>query len=235
MLKFFLSIKTFLWLTGLCLIFFVVGSFFIPQNLDVFSEINEMPLFSWFSKNMSELDTSFWIYMLIGFMTLIALNTVICTADALLKRVTWKAILQSLSPHILHIGVLLILFGHLVSASSGYKADIPLGMREIKDFQGFQLGIQKIEFVTIIGEDSTRWRVHLTVNDKPFILEPARPAFYKKVGFFAKSAQQKKMTAIIGLVYDPGVLWELIGAGFFLLGTLGIAWSQMKIKGEING
>lgn len=232
MLRLLLSIRTFLWLAGACVVFFVVGSFFIPRNLDVFSEINEMPLFSWISKNPSELAVSFWIYALIAAMALMALNMFVCTIDALLKKAAWRRILGAVSPHVLHIGVLLVLLGHLMSAASGYKADLPMSLDEEREFMGFRLGIKAIEFVNIAEEDSTRWRVHLDVNGEVSVLEPARPSFLGGAAFFAKSAQQRKMTAIIGVVRDPGVPWEVAGALLFLLGSAGILYSQLLAKKE---
>lgn len=232
MLRFLLSIRTFLWLAGVCAGFFIVGSFFIPRNLDVFSEINEMPLFAWISKNTSEAGVSFWIYALIVAVALMAVNLLVCTVDALLKRGTWRRILVNVSPHVLHIGVLLVLLGHLMSASSGYKVDLPMSLHEEREFKEFHLGIREIEFVNISGEDSTRWRVHLDVDGEVSVVEPARPFFRGGVAFFAKSAQQRKMTAIVGVVYDPGVPWEVAGALLFLLGSAGILYSQLVGKKE---
>src|SRR3972149_955922 len=102
MLRFFLSIKTSLWLTGLGIGVFVAGSFFIPLNLDVFSEINEMPLFMWLSKNSSDLDKSFWIYLLLGVIGLLCINTAVCSIDAVIRRLTWKRLVEVLSPQVLH-------------------------------------------------------------------------------------------------------------------------------------
>jgi hypothetical protein len=75
-----------------------------------------------------------------------------------------------------------------------------------------------------------RWRVYLNINRSEHVLELGRPAFYNGVGFFAKSAQQKKMKAIIGLVFDPGVVWELIGAVTFIIGASGVFYTRLSEK-----
>jgi hypothetical protein len=54
------------------------------------------------------------------------------------------------------------------------------------------------------------------------------------VGFFAKSAQEKKMKAIIGLVYDPGVVWEITGAIVFVIGASGIFSVRLSEKTSFN-
>jgi len=70
------------------------------------------------------------------------------------------------------------------------------------------------------------------VTGEVSVLEPARPSFVGGTAFFAKSAQQRKMTAIIGVVRDPGVPWEVAGALLFLLGSAGILYSQLLAKKE---
>jgi hypothetical protein len=61
-------------------------------------------------------------------------------------------------------------------------------------------------------------------------LEVGQPAFYNGVGFFAKSAQQKKRSTIIGLIYDPGIIWEMIGAVMFIVGATGIFITRFNDK-----
>ncbi|GAB4541490.1 MAG: hypothetical protein Fur0020_10930 [Thermodesulfovibrionia bacterium] len=68
----------------------------------------------------------------------------------------------------------------------------------------------------------------MRIDNYPYVLEVGRPAFYKGVGFFAKSAYQKKMKAVIGLVYDPGANWEVVGAVLFVIGSAGIFYTRLK-------
>ena len=72
--------------------------------------------------------------------------------------------------------------------------------------------------------------LYLNIDNNEHVLELGKPAFYNNVGFYAKSAQQKKMKAIIGLVYDPGVLWELIGAVTFIIGASGVFYTRLHEK-----
>lgn len=230
MLRFFLSIKTFLWLCGICIVICVVGSYAIPQHLDVFSEINDMPLFRWLELNTGELGASYWIYALIACLALLCLNLLVCTADVLVMRASWKKVIEVISPQVLHIGVLLVFLGHLVSASVGYKEDVPVREQDSVEVRGFRMTVDRIDFVKLRNEDSTRWRVSLRVDDEVFLLEPARPAFYKGVGFFAKSAEKKRMKVVVGLVRDPGTSWEIFGAALFVLGSLGIFVTLFRKK-----
>jgi cytochrome c biogenesis factor len=155
---------------------------------------------------------------------------IVCSIDALIKRTTWKGLIRVLSPQVVHFAILFVLLGYCVSASAGYKKDVPMNMIDAQKVEGFDLKINNMEFFTNPGENSPRWRVYLNINSNEHVLELGRPAFYKRVGFFAKSAQQKKMKAIIGLIYDPGVVWELIGAVTFIIGASGVFYSGLSEK-----
>lgn len=228
MMKFFTSLKTSLWIMGLSMIVYALGSFLIPLHLDVFSEINDMPLFSWLSLNRGELGASFWIYPLLALMALLAVNILVCGYDSLARGLRGGGIVELLAPQFLHLGVIIVLFGHLVSASTGYKEDVSLGLNDPRQVRGHRLELISLDFLNVIGEDSTRWRVGLVVDGRSAVLEPARPFFFKRTGYFAKSVSQKKERALIGLVYDPGVPWELAGAFFFILGGTGLFWSRIR-------
>lgn len=222
MLKFFLSLKTYLWVSGLGMAIFLIGSFYIPQNLAIFSGINDSPLINWLSLNKNVLDKLFWIYVLIGIILLLWISTLICSLDAIIKRTTRKSLIRVLSPQVLHLGIILVILGHGVSAITGYKHDVPMNSVDSYEAKGFNMKINDMDFFKNPGENSTRWRVHLEIDDNIHTLEVGRPAFYNNVGFFAKSAQQKKKTVIIGLIYDPGVIWEIIGAFVFVIGAAGV-------------
>ena len=140
--------------------------------------------------------------------------------------------MRVLSPQVLHIAILFVLLGYFVSASTGYKHDVPMNVGEAQEVKGFELRIDNMEFFKNPGEDSTRWRVHLKINNDTHKLEVGEPAFYKGVGFFAKSADQARKKAIIGLIYDPGVLWELIGAVVFILGAFGLFY--VRFNEQVN-
>lgn len=228
MIKLFTSVKTSLWIMGLSMIVYVLGSFFIPQHLDIFSDINDMPLFSWLSRYRADIGVSFWIPLLLVLMALLALNILVCGYDSLRRGMRGGRYIETLAPQLLHLGVVLVLFGHLVSASAGYKEDLPLGLNDPQELRGHRLELIALDFLKVSGEDSTRWRVGLIVDGRPATLEPARPFFLDRTGFFAKSASQRKERALIGIVYDPGVVWEIAGAVFFILGGAGLFLVQFR-------
>lgn len=227
-MKFFTSIKTSLWLMGLSIIFYAIGSVVIPQNLEIFSEINDMPLFRWFSLNRAYFFAFSWILALIVLMALMAVNIIICGIDSLVKSLPHRQVIDAVAPQILHIGVVIVLFGHLVSASFGYKEDVPMAVGITKEVRGMRLSLAGVDFIQVPGEDSRRWVVGLGIDGNDVVLYPASPAFVNGIGFFAKSAQEKNRTAIIGLVYDPGVGWEIAGALVFVIGAAALFYVQLR-------
>ena len=227
MLKFFISIKTYLWVTGIAIGIFLMGSLYIPKNLAIFSGINDMPLLNWLSEN-NVLNKLYWIYALVGIILLLWIITLICSLDAIIKRTTWRSAVRVLSPQVLHIAILLVLLGHGISAVTGYKHDVPMNTSKTFQARGFDMKMSSMEFFKNPGENSTRWRAHIQIDDTLHVLEVGRPVFYRNVGFFAKSAQKKKQSAIIGLVYDPGVLWEIIGAVVFVIGAGGVFYTKFQ-------
>jgi len=228
MLRFFLSIKTFLWLAGISIGIFLMGSLYIPQNLDIFSEINEMPLLKWLTKNNDYLNKLYWIYILIFLIGLMWLNMLICSIDAIIKKTRLRGLIKVLSPQIIHISILIVLLGHGVSAVIGYKEDVTLKPGNLYRVKGFDLKLDSIGFYKRPNESSTSWKVHISIDNKPHVLEVGKPSFYKDVGFFAKSAYRKRMKAIIGLVYDPGAMWEVAGAVLFVIGAAGIFYTKIE-------
>jgi len=228
------SIKTALWIMGISMLLFIAGSMYIPKNLEIFSEINDMPLFQWLSQNSEHVVKTYWIHVSLALMACLSLNMVVCTIYELKDRFTVRTFVQRLSPQILHVGVLLVLFGHLVSGMAGYKKDISLQTGNEYTFGNLSVTITNVSFTERKGEDQRRYEVEIRlVSEKGTIqrvIAPAQPVFIQGTGVFVKSAEENGRV-LIGLVRDPGVKWEIAGAIMFLIGSLGIFWSRFSLRG----
>ena len=234
MLNILRSIETSLYLIAVSVLIFLAGSIYIPNNLDIFSEVNDKPIFRWLYENKSVLSKSYWIYLQVMLMAALSLNMIVCTVDGLIGKLSARNFIQKVSPHILHIGMLLVLFGHLVSGTSGYKKDYVVTEGQKFSHSDTDVYVDKVDLVEIAGENQKRWRVNMRVESdghkKSGILQPASPMFFRGVGIFVKSADEQGRT-VIGIVRDPGVKWEIAGALIFLLGAGGIFWSRyIKIQ-----
>jgi hypothetical protein len=230
MLRLLKSIKTALVILFLSITVFVAGSIYIPRNLSLFSDINDIPLFRWLSLNYSSIGKTFWIYLAIFLMALLSLNMIFCLIDDILKRLSPGTIVQRLSPHLIHLSVLIVLFGHLMSGLMGFKKDIPVKAGEEFAIESLRIRIDSVEFVEVKGEDQPRWRIGLSIFDrdkiKRAVAEPARPVFYR-YGIYAKSAEPDGRV-VIGLVDDPGAFWEVVGAVVFVAGSAGLFSTRFR-------
>ena len=127
---------------------FLIGSFYIPQNLAVFSGINDMPLLKWLSMNNDSLDKLFWIYILTGLMILLWISSLICSLDAIIKRTAWKGLIRVLSPQVLHLSIIFVLLGHGISAMTGYKQDVPMKISDTHSI--IKSGLAEFKHVRVI-------------------------------------------------------------------------------------
>jgi cytochrome c biogenesis factor len=228
------SIKTSLYLIAVSVFVFLAGSIYIPHNLDVFSEVNDMPIFRWLFENMDALSKAYWIYLQVLLMAALSLNMIVCTIDSLRDKLTTRNVIQNISPHVLHIGILLVLIGHLVSGTWGYKKDYVVTEGGSIAHNRMHVYVDNIDLVEIEGENQMRWRVNVRAlsddNSINGLLEPASPLFFEGVGIYVKSADEKGRS-VIGVVRDPGVKWEITGALVFILGAAGLFWSRyIKIQ-----
>ncbi|MDP2168498.1 MAG: cytochrome c biogenesis protein ResB [Thermodesulfovibrionales bacterium] len=230
--RFFLSLKT---AFGLFLAFIVLtfaGSIALPGNLAFFSGIDETPLFKWLSAS-GNLGLTWWIYLMIILLAVLAVSTVFCTVESLMGKMDRRNVILRLSPQVMHIGVLLIMLGHLLTASSGFKTDVL-----VKKGQGMEVGegaavyLEDVRVFTDENGSDTDWEAVLTwVDDADGAegrsLRPVHPLYLGKFGLYLKSVSMgPEPSALIRVCRDPGALWALIGGALLVAGGLGFIYSR---------
>ena len=232
--KFFLSLRTasllFLSLFSLCLI----GSLSLPKNLAFFSGIDDTPLFGWLS-GAGDISLTWWIYGMIFLLAALAASTIFCTAEALLKRMNRQALAGKLSPQVMHIGVLLIMLGHLLTASMGFKTDISIKKGgEAALPGGAKVYLEDVSVLTDQSGYDTDWIAKLTwIKDgkrlEGKVLRPASPLYFGRIGLYIKSASiDPYPSALIRVADDPGALWALVGGFLLVAGGLGFIYGRYR-------
>ena len=99
------------------------GSVLTVKYSDFYRSFDQLILFpALLDVGTESLRLTFWIYILILLVALFTLNTVICTTDRLFQIYTTKAPWRLIIPHIVHIGFLIAVLGHLASSVSGFKS-----------------------------------------------------------------------------------------------------------------
>jgi len=231
--RFLLSVKTVILFYLLFIFTALIGSVKIPANLAFFSGIDDTPLFRWLAEN-GKPSLTWWIYALIVILAFFALSTIVCTIDALLKRYPRRMLLLKLSPQVMHLGVLFIMLGHLLTASTGMREDILLQAGEKKEIPaGGTLALKDVSVrKDRFGYDAD-WitKIEYVKGDsrEEFILRPVRPARKGRFGFFFRSATtEPEMNALIRVTIDNGAPWALLGGTILCFGSVGFAVARFR-------
>jgi hypothetical protein len=238
MLRFFTSLKTTMVMLGACIFFFFAGVIIIPKTMQLYTNIIDTILLSWLRQ--SSPAATWWVLGVVITLALLAVNTIVCTADSLIKRVGRKELMKALSPQVVHIGVLLILLGHFLTSVSGLRSEAVLpdgGIYKITDAISFRVDSILVEPAPRTG---VRWDVRGEwLKDgkemKWASVRPAAPSYYKGIWLVIKSADRVKndagilaMQTILMARRDPGVLWAGAGALVFAIGCVMIAITRRR-------
>jgi cytochrome c biogenesis protein ResB len=99
------------------------GSIVVLRNREYFAAIDREILFPWLMNvGIKEPSLNAWIFILIILMTLVALNTIVCTADKVSSIIRGSKPKSALFPHIVHVGFLIAMLGHLVGSVYGFRS-----------------------------------------------------------------------------------------------------------------
>jgi cytochrome c biogenesis protein ResB len=99
------------------------GSVVCIRNPEVFQALDQAILLPWlFTAGIKDPGLSLWIFILVGLIFLFALNTAVCTVDRLYAAVKHRTPLRSFFPHVVHVGFLVALLGHLLGSTYGFRS-----------------------------------------------------------------------------------------------------------------
>lgn len=147
-----------------------------------------------FSAGTRYLGLTLWIWVLILLTAVFGLNTFVCTADKVWAVIRAKKPWQALFPHIVHIGFLVALLGHLAGSAWGFRSyDNMLYKGEIKpvpETAGLFVRLDGFEAKSSAegGLEYLKTTVTLLDGDKKEILtgpiEINGPLIYKGTAFY---------------------------------------------------
>ena len=236
---FLLSLKTAFILFSIFTVILFIGSLSLPNNLAFFSGIDDMPLFKWLISS-GNISITWWIYLMICMLGVLAVSTIFCTADAVL-RLSTKNLLLKLSPQIMHIGVLFVMLGHLLTASGGYKIDKIIKKGNIENVRG-RLSIILDSVVVKTDENGydTDWQAALILDKggntvKESILKPSDPIFIEDVGIYFKSVIEPESAIQVRICKDPGAIWALLGGALLCAGGVGFMYAKIEAQSRGQG
>lgn len=221
---------------GVCL----AGSLMLPTHLAFFSGIDETPLFEWL-REAGEPGNTWWIYAMVACFGALGLVTAVCTIDHLLKLRGRRDFMARLFPQLMHMGLLLVMLGHLLTAWQGTREDVLVHEGQKVKLGENTLLVQKVG----LGPDTEKkdyyddWTVeiafgHADAKLRPVDLKPMKPVrsgdttlFFRSITLPMKGSAEKP-SALIRVVRDPGVLWALSGAMLIVLGGIGFLLTRTQ-------
>lgn len=231
-LNFFLSLRTGVLLLLAMLVLLVFGAVQMPA-MHEYGDMNSLPLFEWLVK--SPFRATWWLWGTIGLLSLLTANTLLCSVESLIKKRKGRQWLFIISPQVIHIGFLFILFAHLMSSSGGqrWNAVAGEGMRLSLPNQTV-LQVKRIDLSISRSGFPVDWRADIAYYGRKGrklmddFLAPNRPSFHRGLGVYIKEARPGAV--LLEVSREPGAPWALAGGVLFTLGT--VALSALKVRRE---
>jgi hypothetical protein len=232
-LNFFLSLRTTLWFLGLLLVLFFVGAFIMPGN-NAFQQLHSIPLFEWIQKQ--PFKDIWWLWSIIGVLTVIAVNTLFCSVESIIKKKKVTQWLLLIAPQIIHIGFLFMLLAHLLSAfgASQRNANVSEGSR-LSISSDTVLKVEKINIDIDYYGYVTDWKVDVKyISGNEMVqadrIMPNSPSVFR--GFNVNIRNLKpypQKIALLQINREPGAMWALAGGILFIIGIVILIALKRKI------
>jgi hypothetical protein len=232
---FFLSLRTSLWLMGLMLVLLFAGAFIMPGSQE-FQGLHSTPLFKWIPEQ--PLSITWWLWGLIGVLTVMAVNTLFCSIESIVKKSNVTKWLLLISPQIIHAGALFILLAHLLSGMGASQKLAAAGEGSAIDLSGTDT-VMKVKDIDIDLDYYgyiTGWKVDVEYmsGGKVFrydTISPNDPSVYTGFNINVKDLRaHPRKVVLLQINRDPGALWALAGGIMFIAGTFLLI--ALKIRAE---
>jgi hypothetical protein len=234
MIRFFLSIKTTLWLLLIQIALLFAGAIIMPTSTE-FQTIHSMPFFEWLKTQ--RIGVTWWLWASIFILSILTLNTIFCSIESIIKKTKLQRLILLLSPQIIHIGFLFILLAHLLSSNSGF-----IGMAVATEGTLLRIPDSKVALhintiIILADKDGylRDWQVNIEyIKDNQIhrdIIRPNAPSLKEGFNVNVRDLQfYPEKAVLLQVSKEPGALWALIGGILFILGTVTLI--VLKIKSE---
>ncbi len=233
--EFFLSLKTSLWLLILITLLFTAGAVIMPMR-EEFQSIHSGPMLQWL--RAQPLSVSWWLWAIIGLLSLLSINTLFCSIESLIKKRKVTQWLLLISPQIIHIGFLFMLIAHLLSAAGGSQSFATVA-------EGSLISISQNKAVRItdikIDLDPSGyiddWRVDLEYIADGSVMQssdirPNSPYVRSDININVKKVLQvyPYEAVLLQVSREPGAFWALAGGILFTIGILILIGFKIRME-----
>jgi len=223
-MKIFFSLRTSVWLmTALMLILFY-GAYIMPLKKE-FLMLHTTPLFEWLLEQ--PLAITWWIWGALLVVSLLAVNTLLCSIESLIKRRSSQKMLLLIAPQIIHAGFLFLLLAHVLSSCGSFKGttfafhgtvlQLPNGLDVV--FDEIHIDTDQSGFVSGWHANIRYFRRGRYVTRD--IIRPNDPSFQDGLGMYIKAVRTRPFpAALVEVSREPGAVWALVGGVCFLGGMI---------------
>ncbi len=238
-IRFFLSLNTTLWLLGFLLIVFFAGAFIMPGSQE-FQHLHSVPLFEWL--NEQPLKIIWWLWGVIGILSLLALNTLFCSIESIIKKKKVTQWLLLISPQVIHIGFFFMLLAHLYSALGASQQLVVAregSLLKLSD-NDTSLEVRDIN----INMDSrgyiTEWEIDIEyLSDETKFhrdtIRPNKPSLYAGLNVNVKDLRAFPQKAVLlRISREPGAIWALIGSILFITGIAILIILKIRVESRVS-
>jgi cytochrome c biogenesis protein ResB len=221
MLRWLGSLNLGLWLMAGVVLLLGIGSFAGGEGA---ATINAMPLFTWL-REMPPAAT-WWLWLTVALLALLAVNTVVCSLQAIGRRYGQVRLLSLLAPQLMHLGFLLVVVAHLISSVGGEKGAMQVPEGAVVEFpggstvriDGFYLQAGPMGMPT---DYRARVRYLVDGREEARTVAPNHPFFLNGYGLYLKELAPPPMNvALVEIHREPGAGVALAGALLFTVGNI---------------
>jgi hypothetical protein len=237
-IRFFLSLRTTMWLMGLILALFFAGAFIMPDKKE-FQSIHAQPLFEWLIDQPA--GVTWWMWCLIVVLSIVSVNTIFCSIESIIRKRRVTQWLLLISPQIIHLGFLFILLAHLLSAFGGYQDFKVARKGSLLKISGTNsLYVRDIDINTDANGYITGWEVEVEYFEggKPLYRDSIRPNDPSlRMGFNVNVKDLKSFPyrmVLLQVNREPGALWALIGGIMSIAGIVVLIMLRIKTEGSVK-
>ena len=217
-----ISLELCLGLLALVCLCMAAGSFTLSGEYA--AAINSMPLLAWLRR--APLPISWWLWITLVLLALLALNTVLCSSETLWSRWGRGSLASLLAPQLMHAGFLLIVLAHLLSATGSSLHAVEVGEMTVAGLpDGSRFGVASISVITSpqgmpIGY-SSELVPDLSRPAERVVISPNNPWFSNGFGVYIKQAEAYPLKrALLEIHHEPGAAMALAGALSFMVGNV---------------
>jgi hypothetical protein len=216
------SLELCLGLLALVCVGMAAGSFSLSGEYA--AAINSMPLMAWLRE--TPFSISWWLWVTLVLLALLALNTVLCSSETLWSRRGKYGMLETLAPQLIHAGFLLIVVAHLLSAMGSSLNAVEVGEMSLAALpDGSRFGVASISVTTSPQGMPIGFSSELVTNlNRPaerVVISPNHPWFSNGFGVYIKQAEAYPFKrALIEIHCEPGAAMALAGALLFTVGNV---------------